>query len=108
MQLFSEAPVEMSSTFGCHEGHCFEGSKAVDGIYEPGPSDHELSNLVHTNLESNPWIQINLNQAYCIIAVKVWNRVIPNLPGILAINTFNTIFGFSFGSNSKGAKLNKK
>ena len=107
MEIFSEAQVEMSSIYRCHQGYCFEGSKAVDGIYEPGP-ESELSNLAHTDDEPNPWIQINLDQAYCIIAVKVWNRVIADLPGILVIKAFNTIFGFSFGSNSKAANLNKK
>ena len=76
MELFSEASVQMSSIDRCHEGYCFEGSKAVDGIHEPGADENELSNLASTMSEYNPWIQINLNQANCIIAVKVWNRII--------------------------------
>ena len=56
----------MSSQF-----EAYAGSFAVDGIYE---SQNEVSSLAHTQVDINPWIQIDLSQSYCISAVKVWNR----------------------------------
>ena len=82
----------MSSIDRCHGGYCFDGSKAVDAIYKPGADENELSNLASTLSEPNPWIQIDLGQAYSIVAVKVWNRIVPDLPGILVIKTCNTLF----------------
>ena len=56
----------MSSQF-----EAYAGGFAVDGIYE---SQNEVSSLAHTQVDINPWIQIDLSQSYCISAVKVWNR----------------------------------
>ena len=70
----------MSSVYRCRNGYCFEGAKAVDGIYEPIGVD-EFSSIAHTSRESNPWIQIDLGQAYCISAVKIWNRYMSVDPG---------------------------
>ena len=67
----------MSSVYKCERGYCFEGAKAVDGIYKPLRGQNEFLSVAHTNKEQNPWIQIDLGQAYCISAVKIWNRYIP-------------------------------
>ena len=63
----------MPSTYNCVYSYCFNGSKAVDGLYEPR-GVHEYTSIAQTNVESNPWIQIDLAQAFCISAVKIWNR----------------------------------
>ena len=68
------AVVKMSSQNPCSSnGHCFNGSKVVDGIYAP-IGVHEQTSLAHTLNENNPWIQIDLGKSFCISAVKVWNR----------------------------------
>ena len=67
----------MSSVYRCRYGYCFEGAKAVDEIYKPPSGENELLSIAITNKEQNPWIQIDLGQAYCISAVKIWNRYIP-------------------------------
>ena len=56
----------MSSKLGDYAGRF-----AVDGIYKP---ENDFASLAHTEADSNPWIQIDLSQSYCISAVKVWNR----------------------------------
>lgn len=61
----------MSSQFECGSHDCHNGSKAIDGLYRLEP---EYSSLAHTNEDPNPWIQIELTKAYCISAVKIWNR----------------------------------
>ena len=51
----------------------FDGSKAVDGKYEP-VGVHEQTSIAITRKEPNPWIMVDLGKAYCISAVKTWNR----------------------------------
>ena len=51
----------------------FGGSKAVDGKYEP-VGVHEQTSIAITKKELNPWIMVDLGKAYCISAVKTWNR----------------------------------
>ena len=51
----------------------FDGSKAVDGRYEP-VGVHEQTSIAITKKEPNPWIMVDLGEAYCISAVKIWNR----------------------------------
>ena len=63
----------MSSTYGCIDLNCFDGSKVVDGIYAPiGMNEH--TSIAHTGHEYHPWIQIKLYQNLCVSAVKIWNR----------------------------------
>ena len=57
----------------CVATFCFPGTKAVDGIYHP-IDVHEFTSIAVTQSESNPWLQIDLTRAYCISAVKIWNR----------------------------------
>ena len=68
-----EANVTMSSTWGCTNLYCFDGSKVVDGIYA-SIDMNELTSMAHTTKENHPWIQIRLALNSCISAVKIWNR----------------------------------
>ena len=65
-------------------GITYRGDKAIDGIYETPdyPWDAEQSSLVHTNIETSPWIQADLVKEYCIRAVKIWNRNHDPLPDL--------------------------
>ena len=92
----------MSSVYRCRNGYCFEGAKAVDGIY--GIAGNGILSLVHSNKQTNPWIQIDLGYATCISAVEIWNRHDPNDPGILIIKLFDTIIRLICGINHKVVK----
>ena len=50
--------------------------KAIDGLYhyddEPGMT--RLDSLVVTLVEKSPWIELDLQESYCINSVKVWDR----------------------------------
>ena len=67
------ADVTMSSIRECTDSYCFDGSKAVDGIYAPIDMN-ELTSMAHTAKENHPWIQVELYQQFCVSAVKIWNR----------------------------------
>jgi len=63
--------VSLSSVFAS----VYPASKAVDGIYLPSEFGvDEIANLVHTNQELSPWIQVDLIINYFVEAVKVWDR----------------------------------
>ena len=76
----------MSTTHGCLYGICFNGSKAVDGVYGPGPGLLDKAIVTSTVIEYNPWLQIKLNQSYNILAVKAWKAVIAEDAGIIVIS----------------------
>ena len=63
----------MSSVLGNTQGYHFQGSKVVDGLYAP-IGVHELTSIAITENELSPWIQIDLQDNFCISAVKIWNR----------------------------------
>ena len=63
----------MSSQYPCRAQRCFNGSKVVDGIYAPIGVD-ERTSIAHTLNEINPWLQIDLEKSFCILAVRIWNR----------------------------------
>ena len=50
--------------------------KAVDGLYhyndEPGVGQYD--SLTITEAEQSPWIELDLQESYCINSVKVWDR----------------------------------
>ena len=54
----------------------FEPYKAIDGVYhyndEPGVG--QFDSLVATEAEQSPWIELDLQESYCINSVKVWDR----------------------------------
>ena len=56
------------------------GAKAVDGKYEP-VGVKELTSIAITKNEHNPWMLVDLGEAHCISAVKIWNRFMAG-PGI--------------------------
>ena len=47
-----------------------------DGIYDPLDSlaKEELTSLVNTLQEDNPWWMVDLERVYCIWAVRILNR----------------------------------
>ena len=102
MQLFSGAAVKMSSVRDCDGATCFEGAKAVDGIYQP--LNKLLESVAYTNEEENPWIQIDLGDATCIAAVRIWNRHESGKPGMLIITLFDTIIRLICSINHKVVK----
>ena len=73
----------MSSKLGDYAGRF-----AVDGIYKP---ENDVASLAHTEADSNPWIQIDLSQSYCISAVKVWNRYLSSSANRMSI-TFTVLY----------------
>ena len=77
----------MSTTHDCLEGICFNGSKAIDGIFkQPGSELMDNAIVTSTINESYPWIQIKLNQSYNILAVEAWKATIDGAPGIIVIS----------------------
>ena len=50
--------------------------KAIDGLYhyndEPGVGQYD--SMVITLVEQSPWIELDLQESYCINSVKVWDR----------------------------------
>ena len=50
--------------------------KAVDGLYhyndEPGVGQYDSVTI--TEAEQSPWIELDLQESYCINSVKVWDR----------------------------------
>ena len=50
--------------------------KAIDGLYhyndEPGVGQYD--SMVITQTEQSPWIELDLQESYCINSVKVWDR----------------------------------
>ena len=52
-----------------------------DGIYQP--QTDEMSSLVHTMKERDPWWMVDLEGVYCIWAVRILNR---------GINLFSFLF----------------
>ena len=73
LQCVEGTIVKMSSLNLCSQSYCFQGSKVVDGIYAP-IGVHELTSIAITEQELSPWIQIDLQDNFCISAVKIWNR----------------------------------
>ena len=55
--------------------------KAIDGLYhyidEPVVGSH--GSLVVTEAEQSPWIELDLQESYCINSVKVWDRADGNI-----------------------------
>ena len=48
----------------------FNGELAVDGIYE----DHSVpASIAASEAERSPWIQIDLEDTYCIEGVQLWH-----------------------------------
>ena len=72
--VFTGKLVTLSSQYPCSLGYCFEGSKAVDGIYAPTDGAHEFTSIAHTLSTTDAWLQIDLEEPHCVFAVKVWNR----------------------------------
>ena len=74
---YSGKNVNMSTTLGCVAGYCFGGDKLVDGIINPrraNPPRPKLYSLGITLIEMSPWILIDLDMAFCIEKVIVYNR----------------------------------
>ena len=94
--------MKMSSVHDCAGDICFEGAKAVDGIYEP--TNNILESVAHSKAEPNPWIQIDLGYATCVSAVEIWNRHESGYPRMLIITLFDTIIRLICGINHKVIK----
>ena len=65
----SDKPASLSTVSGTKTA-----GKAVDGIYIPEPPLIEYENVAHSQLESNPWWRVDLQDIRCIIAVNILNR----------------------------------
>ena len=69
----------------------FEPYKAIDGVYhyndEPGVG--QFDSLVATEAEQSPWIELDLQESYCINSVKVWDRAEGNSGKFIKIQTKN-------------------
>ena len=61
-----------------------------DGIYQP--QTDEMSSLVHTMKERDPWWMVDLKGVYCIWAVRILNRGI-NLFSFLFSRLINSLNG---------------
>ena len=50
--------------------------KAIDGLYHYNdePVVGKLDSLTHTLTEQSPWIELDLQESYCINSVKFWDR----------------------------------
>jgi len=44
---------------------------AVDGVYEPPPG---VNSLAHSDLETRPWLRVDLGDVHCVWAVNILNR----------------------------------
>lgn len=65
---------ELSSLHGYNHG-----LYAIDGIYD------ESSRMAHTQEETSPWIQINLEKPALVRGVRIWNRLHESNLGILKL-----------------------
>jgi len=52
-----------------------------DGVYKPSEEaqagvsgKYESYYALHTKLEPEPWVLVDLHQPFCIKGVKIWNR----------------------------------
>ena len=56
--------------------HDFGPHKAIDGLYhyndEPGVG--QFDSVAITLKEQSPWIELDLQESYCINSVKIWDR----------------------------------
>ena len=71
--MFLGKPATLSSIYPNPEGGLYTADHAVDGIHSP-PADHERLSIAHTKEEDKPWLRVNLEESYCIWAVRVLNR----------------------------------
>ncbi|XP_067939534.1 tigger transposable element-derived protein 6-like [Watersipora subatra] len=68
LDVLRHKKTQMSSLYAAQ----YSGDKAVDGIYMP--IDGELSSLITTQNEQNPWWRVDLEKPHCISAVNILNR----------------------------------
>ena len=64
----------MSSQYKCTNAGkvCYHGTKVVDGVTE-STRKLEYTIVARTFTETSPWIQIDLEESYCISAVKIFS-----------------------------------
>lgn len=63
----------MSTTHGSGSGETFEAGKAFDGFYLPDESE-ELAYMAHSEAEATPWIRVDLQAIYTVVAMNILNR----------------------------------
>ncbi|XP_067945190.1 fucolectin-6-like [Watersipora subatra] len=61
-------PAEMIST----KDPVYRAEKGVDGVYIPPGT--ELSSVIITKVETNPWWRVDLLEKYCVWGVNILNR----------------------------------
>ena len=61
----------MSSQFPCTPELCYHGSYAVDGVIDTEAG----GNLASTLVEYSPYLQIDLEESYCVKGVKYYNGI---------------------------------